>query len=119
MPLTSHPLDPGPRLPAYEERTVAQAAFWGVSMAAAFVTVAALGVRLVMHLDLQWWVPLALVVGTAAADFGSGLVHWGADTWGRDDVPLIGRRLLTPFRLHHLDPDDFLRRRFLDTNGDV
>ena len=55
----------------------------------------------------------------AAADFGSGLVHWAADTWGRDDLPVIGRRLLVPFRVHHVNPDDFLRRRFVDTNGDV
>ena len=32
---------------------------------------------------------------------------------------MIGPRLLVPFRVHHLNPDDFLRRRFLDTNGDV
>jgi ubiquitin-conjugating enzyme E2 variant len=46
-------------------------------------------------------------------------VHWGADTWGRDDLPVIGRRLLVPFRVHHVNPDDFLRRSFVDTNGDV
>jgi ubiquitin-conjugating enzyme E2 variant len=55
----------------------------------------------------------------AAADFGSGLVHWGAYTWGRDDLPVIGHRLLVPFRVHHVNPDDFLRRWFIDTNGDV
>ena len=55
----------------------------------------------------------------AAADFASGLVHWGADTWGRADLPVIGPRLLVPFRVHHVNPDDFLRRRFVDTNGDV
>jgi ubiquitin-conjugating enzyme E2 variant len=46
-------------------------------------------------------------------------VHWGADTWGADDCPVIGRRLLVPFRVHHINPDDFLHRRFLDVNGDV
>jgi ubiquitin-conjugating enzyme E2 variant len=67
----------------------------------------------------QWWVPLLLVCGIAAADLGSGLVHWAADTWGRDDLPVIGRRVLVPFRVHHLNPDDFLRRRFVDGNGEV
>jgi hypothetical protein len=57
--------------------------------------------------------------GVIVADFASGLLHWGADTWGRADLPVIGRRLLVPFRVHHLNPNDFLRRRFLDTNGDV
>lgn len=27
--------------------------------------------------------------------------------------------MLLPFRLHHVNPDDFLRRSFLDTNGDA
>ena len=54
-----------------------------------------------------------------AADFLSGLVHWAADTWGSERMPVIGRRLLHPFRVHHVNPDDFLRRRFVDTNGDV
>lgn len=68
---------------------------------------------------LQWWVPLAFVLGMASADFGSGLVHWFADTWGRDDMPIIGKRLLVPFRLHHVNPDDLTLRPFVDCNGDV
>jgi ubiquitin-conjugating enzyme E2 variant len=59
------------------------------------------------------------VLGVVAADFVSGLVHWGADTWGRDDTPVLGSRLLVPFRVHHVNPDDFQRRHFIDVNGDV
>ena len=59
------------------------------------------------------------VLGAFGADFVSGLVHWSADTWGRETLPVIGRRLLRPFRVHHVNPDDFTRRRFLDVNGDV
>lgn len=93
---------------------------WGVCIAAAVLTTAAIAYRIGANVDLrQWWVPLAFVSGMAAADFLSGLVHWGADTWGRDDVPLIGPRLLVPFRVHHVNPDDFVERSFLDTNGDV
>ena len=76
--------------------------------------------RIVAEFDVwQWWVPFALVAGIAAADLGSGLVHWAADTWGRDDFPVIGSRLLVPFRVHHINPDDFIGRHFVDTNGDV
>ena len=71
------------------------------------------------HVAISWWTPFALVAGMAAADFLSGMVHWGADTWGRDDLPIVGRRLLVPFRIHHVNPDDFLERPFLDTNGEV
>jgi hypothetical protein len=109
-----------PRLPALYEPTRSQLLFWGLSIATAILLLGALGVRLAAQLNLlQWWVPVALAGGVIAADFGSGLVHWGADTWGRDDLPMIGPRLLVPFRVHHINPDDFLRRRFLDTNGDV
>jgi ubiquitin-conjugating enzyme E2 variant len=53
------------------------------------------------------------------ADFVSGLVHWSADTWGRDTLPVVGPRFLRPFRVHHVNPHDFLRRSFVDCNGDV
>ena len=62
---------------------------------------------------------MTLAGGLVAADFGSGLIHWAADTWGRDECPIIGPLLLVPFRVHHINPDDFLRRRFIDTNGEV
>jgi ubiquitin-conjugating enzyme E2 variant len=107
-------------LPALSETTRVQVLFASLSIATAFLVLGAFAVRIAMHLDVvQWWVPLALVSGMAAADFGSGLIHWAADTWGRDDLPVIGRRLLVPFRVHHINPDDFLHRSFLDTNGDV
>ena len=67
----------------------------------------------------QWWVPPTVVAGLVAADFASGMVHWTADTWGAESLPVLGRRFLHPFRVHHVNPDDFLRRRFFETNGDV
>ena len=67
----------------------------------------------------RWW-SLFIVVGAAlAADFVSGLVHWTADTWFSETMPVLGRRFLRPFRVHHVNPDDFLRRDAIDCNGDV
>jgi ubiquitin-conjugating enzyme E2 variant len=68
---------------------------------------------------ISWRSISCIVAGVAAADFLSGMVHWAADTWGSETMPLVGRRLLRPFRVHHMNPADFLRRQFLDTNGDV
>jgi plasmanylethanolamine desaturase len=102
------------------ELTRSQFLFSIGSIAAAFVLLAAHACRIVLVVDVwAWWAPPALFAGVLAADFGSGVVHWAADTWGRDDMPIIGHRLLVPFRVHHINPDDFLRRRFVDTNGDV
>lgn len=65
-------------------------------------------------------VTLALVVlGIFAADFVSGVVHWAADTWGSKDWPLIGERLIEPFRVHHVNPRDICNRDMVDLNGDI
>lgn len=107
-------------LPGIEASLGTQRMFWLASIVAAFAALAALCLRIVASVDLlQWWVPVAFLAGVCLADLGSGLVHWGADTWGRDDLPILGPRLLVPFRVHHINPDDFLRRNFVDTNGDV
>ncbi|MGE0876878.1 MAG: fatty acid desaturase CarF family protein [Burkholderiales bacterium] len=65
-----------------------------------------------------WTLP-AVLAGIVAADFASGLVHWAADTWGRQDSPLVGERLIRPFRVHHANPRDLCARPFVDCNGDV
>jgi ubiquitin-conjugating enzyme E2 variant len=62
---------------------------------------------------------LVVAVALVAADFLSGLVHWAADTWGSERWPVIGPRVLRPFRLHHVNPGDLLQRSFVDCNGDV
>jgi plasmanylethanolamine desaturase len=67
----------------------------------------------------HWWSPFVIVVAALVADLVSGLVHWTADTWFSETMPVLGRRFLRPFRVHHLNPDDFLRRDFVDCNGDV
>ena len=73
----------------------------------------------VAGLLVHWWSPFVIVVAALAADLVSGLVHWTADTWFSESMPVLGRRFLRPFRVHHVNPDDFLRRNFVDCNGDV
>ena len=77
-------------------------------------------VSLTLSIGLRFpWMPLVMLSGFVMADVLSGLIHWTADTWFSDTMPILGQRLLKPFRVHHVNPDDFLRRNVLDTNGDV
>jgi ubiquitin-conjugating enzyme E2 variant len=92
----------------------------GVWIVLAVVLLLAVTLRVSHQIDrLHWWIPLCLLIGMVVADFASGLVHWAADTWGRADMPIVGGRILLPFRVHHVNPDDILRQSFLDANGDV
>lgn len=68
---------------------------------------------------VHWWSALVVVTAGLFADLVSGLVHWTADTWFSETMPVLGRRFLRPFRVHHVNPDDFLKRDFADCNGDV
>lgn len=109
-----------PSLPALEAPGVATRAFALASIVAAAMLLAVHVVRLVRAGDaLTWWTVPVVLLGMLVADFLSGLVHWGADSWGSETMPVLGKRLLHPFRVHHINPADFLRRHWIDTNGDV
>lgn len=34
---------------------------------------------------------VAALCGIITADFGSGVVHWAADTWGSVEFPILGK----------------------------
>src|SRR5438132_7382097 len=107
-------------LPAHDEIGWGQIAFEAGSIAGAAALIVIHINRLIVT-DLSWSWPLLLAVacGAICVDFASGILHWFADTWFQETMPFLGRRFLRPFRVHHVNPDDFLRRDFIDCNGDV
>lgn len=110
----------GSEFPVHLQIGLATRVFYALSCVVAFLL---LGVQVVeiasWPIRLTWHTLLAIPAGMAVADFLSGLIHWSADTWGSESMPILGKRLLHPFRVHHVNPGDFLRRQFIDTNGDV
>ncbi|MGC6550800.1 MAG: fatty acid desaturase CarF family protein [Rubripirellula sp.] len=76
--------------------------------------------NLAIQLEIGWiWLAFSLFAGLLTADFVTGVIHWLADSYGSTKLPFIGQRIIHSFRVHHINPADFLRRTFVDTNGDT
>jgi ubiquitin-conjugating enzyme E2 variant len=71
------------------------------------------------ELELLWLVALAVPLGIVGGDFISGIVHWAADTYGSEDMRVIGPSLVKPFRLHHIYPRDICTHGLIETTGNV
>ncbi len=107
-------------LPVHDVMGPVTRAIEALSIAAALLLLASHAIRFASEPGwLSWPVLAALVCGAVLADFGSGVVHWFADTWGSASMPVLGRRLIRPFRVHHVNPNEFLTRDWIDCNGDV
>src|SRR5262245_4495015 len=82
------------------------------------VLLALLAVRTAGPLWQAPWTFLgALVAAMLVADLLSGLVHWGADTWGTVETPLLGGSLIRSFREHHVNPKSITHHDFIEANG--
>lgn len=128
--LPETPIGPPPALPGANESLVTLPEHgevkwlqrsWelGCIVAATGLLMASAARLIVTSPVLEWWLVLVVLAGAVFADVLSGLIHWSADTWGSQEIPVLGKRFLRPFRVHHVNPDDFLRRDFVNTNGDV
>jgi len=60
---------------------------------------------------------LTILLGFLMADAASGFFHWFCDTFFEENTPVIGARLIAPFREHHRDPLAMTQHGFLELNG--
>ena len=108
---------PGPIQPG---QPAALTAVKACALAAACLLFIAVAVRLTAVVSTGGAVAL-LAVGVLAgyllADFVSGTVHWFCDTFFAEDTPLIGRKVIRPFRDHHRHPAAITRYRLLEQDG--
>ena len=54
--------------------------------------------------DLSLMALIALFFGYLLADLITGTVHWFCDNYFSEKTPIIGKKIIHPFREHHLHP---------------
>jgi len=90
---------------------------FSLSLAAALT---ALGLSRIEAQPPLAWLPLlalAVLLGWAFADFGSGLVHFLCDRFGSERTPLLGPAVIRPFREHHVDARAITTHGFVELSG--
>jgi len=81
---------------------------------------AALAVRLIASIHSVSGVVTLIggsLVGYLLADLSSGTVHWFCDTFFSETTPIIGRRLIQPFREHHVNPQEITTCSMLEQDA--
>jgi hypothetical protein len=66
-----------------------------------------------------YWFLLLTPFAWLLADLITGLVHWGFDTYGSEEFPVLGRAFIRPFREHHVDPKAMTRHSLTVTIGNT
>lgn len=62
-----------------------------VGICITLIAVNSLFVLIRLRLENLSSIAIAALCGIITADFGSGLVHWAADTWGSVELPILGK----------------------------
>lgn len=62
-----------------------------VSICITLIAVNSIFVLIKLRLENLSSIAIAALCGIITADFGSGLVHWAADTWGSVELPILGK----------------------------
>jgi len=57
------------------------------------------------------------LIAMLLSDVISGFVHWGFDTWGTIETPVLGQ-FIRSFREHHLDATEMCNHDFIEANAD-